>query len=111
MSTVPGRSTFSHDRAAALVRSRRFEVAARKERFTPGPPRRHLRLLGTAGALALALIAHGLHGPAGLAVEAVAALLFAVAAVWPGVLRWPFALFAAPPGRTARARRTRPGKP
>jgi hypothetical protein len=60
------------------------------------PPRPRLRHFGWLLALGLALTAGLMEtGPAGLGVEALAALVFAVATIWPGALGWPYRALAA----------------
>jgi hypothetical protein len=61
-----------------------------------GPPRRQLRHFGWLLALMIALATSRLDaGPASLAAQALAAVLFAVGTVWPGALRGPYRLLAA----------------
>jgi hypothetical protein len=75
------------------------------------PPRPRLRHFGWLLALGLALAASLMEtGPAALGAEGLAALVFAVATIWPGALRGPYrvlTLLGAPAGRRRPGRRRR----
>jgi hypothetical protein len=72
------------------------------------PPRPRLRHFGWLLALGLVLAAGLLEaGPAALGAEALAALVFAVATIWPGALRGPYRAVATV---TTLAGRLRPGR-
>jgi hypothetical protein len=69
------------------------------------PPRPRLRHFGWLLALGLALAAGLMEtGPAALGVEALAALVFAVATIWPGALRGPYRTLAILGGPARRQR-------